>query len=172
MLLDAITFHWIGDRFLSPAMWRVVTDLRPVLSGQVTVNVVAAVAIALLGCSVSIALACWTAERIAAAWAAETEAVGADADIRCLPRSCRTLFNFLAGRLPAISSGNGKGFFQAPVLCDRFGTFSRRRCAQSPVPTIQPRSDRSNQPSSLAITSNASLRLIVPHPIILGCPMY
>lgn len=69
MLLDAITFHWIGDRFLSPAVWRVVTDLRTALSGHVTVNMAATGAIALLGCSVSIALMCWSAERIADAWA-------------------------------------------------------------------------------------------------------
>lgn len=68
MLLDSITFHWIGDRFLSAAVWRVLTDLRSSLAGHVTVNIVLSAGIVLLAASFCAALMLWMSDRIGSRW--------------------------------------------------------------------------------------------------------
>lgn len=75
MLVDAITFSWIGERFLSSTSWRVVTELRSGLLGHISIAmVIGGIGMILLTTFVS-AAAWWLAGRIATRWQRSENAI-------------------------------------------------------------------------------------------------
>jgi hypothetical protein len=68
MLADAITFHWIGERFLSTAMFRVATELRSGLLGHVAVGMlIGGLSMVLVVVAVFV-VTLWSSRRIARRW--------------------------------------------------------------------------------------------------------
>lgn len=76
MLFDAIVFHWIGDRLLSAAIWRIATDLRIALLGHVTFRMLLSAAALLIACSTCVALMLLSAQWIAHQWRRRTHLPG------------------------------------------------------------------------------------------------
>ncbi len=62
MLVNAVTWRWIGDSLFSASLWRAVTDLRESLVDHITINVVLAMGYLLLAIIVTIAVL-WIASR-------------------------------------------------------------------------------------------------------------
>ncbi len=127
MLLDAITFHWIGDRFLSPAIWLVVTDLRSALVGHVTGNIDRCRGDRVAGFFGHCRLVVLDSRATCRCVGQQSCVAGANTELHRLPLSLRTYFDSIAGQLPAYSADDGERFFPAPAVCHRVNSFSWRR---------------------------------------------
>ncbi|MFK8111964.1 MAG: sulfatase-like hydrolase/transferase [Rubripirellula sp.] len=68
MLLDAIAFHWTGERFLSRAMWRLATELATGLVPHVSVGMSFVAAVTGIGCLLMLIGMHWAARRLSAVW--------------------------------------------------------------------------------------------------------
>ena len=68
VLLDVITFHWIAERFLSPAIFRVATTLSGPLAGHVTSTMVASAALLVTAIVAYGAIAWYGSVNLTAVW--------------------------------------------------------------------------------------------------------
>ena len=68
MLVNAVTYRWIGDSFFSSSMLRAATDLRESLVEHLTINVVLAMGYLLLAITVTITVLWFTSRWIADFW--------------------------------------------------------------------------------------------------------
>ncbi len=68
MLCDVVTYHWIGQRFASRAMWRISTSLRGSLAGHVTSTMIVSAVLLSMACAAYASLAWYGATKIANRW--------------------------------------------------------------------------------------------------------
>ena len=76
MLVNAVTYRWIGDSFFSSSMLRAATDLRESLVEHLTINVVLAMGYLLLAITVTITVLWFTSRWIADFWEARRRLPG------------------------------------------------------------------------------------------------
>ncbi len=65
VICDIVTFRWIGERFVSRAMWRILTSLRGSLSGHVTSTMIVSGAVLFIACAAYTAMAWYFSAKIA-----------------------------------------------------------------------------------------------------------
>ncbi len=76
ILVNAVTWRWIGDSFFSATLWRAATDLRESLAGHITINVVLAMSYLFLAIIVTTAVLWFASRWIARFWEASRRLPG------------------------------------------------------------------------------------------------